>query len=168
MPAPDIARPVAYTGQGAGEYVWFEADTFDTPTAPTRTELDTGVTITPVIREKDGWASEVSQIPIPNARDKDEASIPGKRTYAESTITTYVTEEGTDIRDLITEGDAGFMGRYPSGDIAGRRLDLFPVRCAGSTLQDDITGEEANTNLFTFTITGPPLRDFTVPAHAGP
>ncbi|MEJ1939189.1 hypothetical protein WDZ92_54005, partial [Nostoc sp. NIES-2111] len=70
-----------------------------------------------------------------------------------------------DARDLMVEGDAGFMGRYPSGDVAGRRLDLFPVRCASSTLMDDISGEAADTNRFTFTITRRPLRNFTVPAH---
>lgn len=163
--APDIPRVEEYTGQGLVEYVYFEADTFADYLNPTRAELATGTTITPVLCGKEGWTSEVGQIPTPNARDKDEGSIPGKRTYERSSVDTYVAQEGEDARDLMVEGDAGFMGRYPSGDVAGRRLDLFPVRCASSTLMDDISGESADTNRFTFTITRRPLRNFTVPAH---
>lgn len=165
MVAPDIARVDAYTGQGKVEFVWYE--TFADYLNPTRAELDAGVTLTPVVCGRDGWTSEPTQIPTPNARDTEESSITGKRTYAQSQLTTYIAEEGTDSRDLMAEGDKGYIGQYPSGDVAGRKLDIFPVEVATMALQISINGEDPDTAQFTYNIKGRPYRG-VAPAQAGP
>lgn len=163
MPAPDIEATDPYTARGTAEYVWIE-DIAD-HRAPTRIELDAGVTLSPVVCDHDGWTVKSSQVDAPNMRDRFTPSISGEQKADDSSIVTYMAKDGVDARDLMPEDAEGYIARYPGGDKPGRLVDIFPVQVSAQNKQLSLDGSEPDTMEFQFAIKRKPNLNHPIPAE---
>ncbi|BBG01556.1 MULTISPECIES: phage tail tube protein [Pseudonocardia] len=166
MPAPEISAITLYTSRGKSKYYWVE--TIADYHAPTRTEIDAGVDLSPIVADHDGWTVQSGQIEAPNLKTRWTNTIPGEKSADDSSLTCYMSEDGDDARDLMEQDTAGFVLRFPGGDVAGNRYDVFPVIVSAQSKNLSVDGSDPDTMEFQFAITEEPAENLTVPAHAGP
>ncbi len=74
----------------------------------------------------------------------------------------YLDPSGADSRQLMPRDATGNVVRFGGGDIAGRRMDVFPV--AVGSISKPFEMDEVPVATFSFAITSEPAEDVLVPA----
>lgn len=162
MVATPIAAVDRYWPTGTSEWLWV-------PTAAdyenlTRAEINAGTALRREMNSSEGWNTSGEDIATPDGESRFEASIPGKITAEESSFTMYADPTGSDARTLMPRDTEGYVVRMPGGDVAGRLMDVFPVRVKTVSKLMNVGEEEAGRLQFQFSITREPAEDVTIPA----
>lgn len=130
---------------------------------PTRAEITAGTDLSGEIADIQGWVVEGGAIPTPDLGSRFIASIPGRTSVQDSSLTLYADEAGVDVRTVLAQGDNGFILFADGGDVAGRPADVFPVR-VNSVGKMRSTGDQASQITVRFNITAEPATDVDLPA----
>lgn len=162
MAAPDITPQFdPFVARGTIEYVWVED--LVNHNAPTRAELDAGVTLTPIVADQEGWTVKSSQVDANNARDLYTPTVSGEQKADDSSITCYAAKDGADARDLMPDQAEGHIARYLGGDVAGRRVDIFPVQVSAQNPMVFIDGSRPTMIQFQYAIKRKPAMNIPIP-----
>lgn len=161
MPATPIATVARYWPTGTTVWLW--VPTSATYTAMTRAEINAGTNLSKQVAAVDGWTVSTDQIETPDVNSRFRSKIPGAINAEDSSLTIYADPSGVDARQLMPRDQAGYVVRMDAGDVAGRKMSVFPVKVSA---QNKIMGtdDEAARIEFQFTITDEPSEDQTIPA----
>lgn len=162
MAAPAITASTRYTSRGTTKWYWVPA--IADPTAPTRIELDAGTDLTPQVMDRSGWSVSTAQIETPDAATRYTSTIPGNITAEDATLTMYMDKEGVDARALMPRDETGFIVILDGGDVAANKMDVYPVTVSSLSKNREVSGENADTIVFSYSITAEPSEDVAVPA----
>lgn len=131
--------------------------------APTRGELNAGTNLAPENAAADGWKTSSDQIETPDMATRFTSKIPGRLNADDSSITMYMDLGGTDARSLMPVDTNGFVVWMDGGDIAGRKMDVFPVRVASHGKTRSVEGTDAAQVEIQYAITGQPAENLIIP-----
>lgn len=161
-----VATPITpvnrYWPVGTTQWVWVPTIA-NYLVAVTRVEINAGTNLSGEINDLDGWTVSSNQIDTPDVNSRFRSKIPGPIEAEDSSLTLYADPSGVDVRSLLPRDATGYVIRFDGGDIAGRKMSVFPVKVAS---QNKLMGvdEEAGRIEISFTITRIPSEDLTVPA----
>lgn len=159
MAATPIAASTRYFLRGTSAAYFLSASS-DTPT---RGELNAGTDLSPEIKEISGFDVESGQIETPDMASVFTDTIGGSLQVSDSSITCYASKDGADVRALLPRDTEGHMVLLLGGDVTGYKGTRYPVRVRSVGKPVDL-GDEAATVVISFSITGEPTEDFTIPA----
>lgn len=162
MPATPIAPVTRYWPVGTTQWLWVPTIA-NYKVAVTRSEINAGTNLSGEVADIDGWTVSSNQIDTPDVNSRFRSKIPGPIEAEDSSLTIYADPSGTDVRQLLPRDTAGYIVRMDGGDVAGRKMSVFPVKVAS---QNKLMGtdEEAGRIEIAFTITAIPAEDLTIPA----
>ena len=119
-------------------------------TAPTHGEINAGVVLAlpgsqavEAIADVNGWKSQNNPIPVPDLNTDFDNTIPGTNSADNPTITFYSDLVAEPVKVSQAEGTAGFMGLMWKGDVAGRKMQVWPVRVAANNEMPSLGNEAA-------------------------
>ncbi len=160
MTASAIGASSRYIPEGVTKFYW--VTTMSNYLSPTRAELDAGTDLSPEVAETGDWSITSDAIDVPDLVATFTAQIPGKVSVDGATITMYATPTGSDARTLMARNTTGYIVKFGGGDVAGRKMDVFPVK-VGSAGKPVSIGDPAHI-VFTYYVTKVPAEDVSVPA----
>ncbi|MCW2767776.1 MAG: hypothetical protein JWO11_3735 [Nocardioides sp.] len=129
---------------------------------PTRLELNAGSDLSKDVADISGWMVSGAKIDTPDLNSSFVSNIPGLTSAAESSITFYAGDTGVDVRSLMPRPTAGNIVWLDGGDVAGRKMDIFPVRVL-SVGKERKMGAEAARLTIQYAISSVPAEDVTIP-----
>lgn len=159
MAATPLTPSLRYIPPGTRHYYW--VPTIAAKASPTRPELNAGTDLTGEIQAVAGFSVESVQVDTPDLLNLFISKIPGRTQSADSSITLYSSSNSVDARSLMPRGTAGFIVCFPEGDIAGQKMDVFPVKVSAAPM--DTATEDPAKRMFTFSITSAPVENVTIP-----
>ena len=160
MAAPPIAASNRFIPEGTTVYYWVV--TMATYTAPTRAELNAGTNLTPEVADSGAWAITSNAVDAPDLATTFTAQIPGKISVDGATINMYSDVAAADARALMPRNTVGYIVKFPGGDVAGRKMTVFPVK-VGSVAEPTAFGNPTTLN-FAYYVSRIPGENLTVPA----
>lgn len=131
--------------------------------APSRAELNAGSDPSKDIADIAGWMVSGQKIDTPDLNSSFVSNIPGLTSADESSITFYASETGVDVRALMPRNTSGHIVWMDGGDVAGRKMDVFPVRVLSVGKQRSMGAEAARITI-QYAISSVPAEDVTIPA----
>lgn len=131
--------------------------------APTRSELNAGSDLSKDILDISGWMVSGQAISTPDLNSRFVGNIPGLTSADESSISFYQGETGVDVRSLMPRDTSGNIIWLDGGDVAGRKMDVFPVRIL-SLGKTRSMGSEAARLVIQYSVTTEPAENVTIPA----
>lgn len=163
MPATAIAAVSRYWPVGTTKWVFATSVASYLSPGPTRAEINAGTDISGEVADISGFTVSSNQIDTPDVNSRFRSKIPGPIEAEDSSLTLYADPSGVDARALFPRDVTGFIIRMDGGDVAGRKMSVFPVKVAS---QNKLMGtdEEAARIEISFTITRIPAEDLTIPA----
>lgn len=164
MAAPAITASTRYTSRGTTKFYWVAA--ISNPAAPTRSELNAGIDLTPQVADRSGWSVSSTQIPTPDAASRYTSTIPGVIEAEDSSLTLYMDKEGVDARSIMPRDATGFIVILDGGDIAANKMDIYPVTVTSHSKNREVQGDNADTLVISYAITSEPYENVAVPAAA--
>lgn len=159
MVATPITSSLRYIPPGTRHYYWVAS--IASKAAPTRGELNAGTDLTGEIQAVAGFSVESVQVDTPDLLNSFIAKIPGRTQSPDSSITMYASSNSTDARTLMPRNTSGFIVAFPEGDIAGQKMDVFPVKVSAAAT--DTATEDPGKIMFSFSITSAPVQNVTIP-----
>ncbi|MFC5187134.1 phage tail tube protein [Actinomadura harenae] len=160
MAAPPITPSKRFSARGVSKCYFVPS--IASISAPTRAELDAGTDLSPQVADIDGWTVQSEQIETPDLGSTFTSKIPGSTSADDSSLTMYTDLGGADVRTLLPRGTDGFIVWLDGGDVAGRKMDVFPIRVA-SLGKKRTTDDDAETIDVGFSITAEPAENVTIP-----
>lgn len=160
MPATPLAASTRYYPPGTRQVYWVPS--IASIAAPTRSELDAGTDLTGEVAAMAGFDPTSATVDTPDLATRFTPQIPGAITVSASTITLYASEDSQDIRQILPRDTSGFVVVFWEGDVAGRDMDVFPVRVTAAP--KDPTMTNAGQVTINFAITAEPAENIVVPA----
>ena len=160
MPATPIGASSRYIPEGVTHYNWLPACA--NYLSPTRAEINAGTDLTPEIATTGNWGIISASIDAPDLASLFTAQIAGKVTVDGPTIDMYADSTSTDVRTLLPRGLTGFILKLPESDIAGRKMDVFPVKVLAQAKPTNLTNPSVVQ--LSFAPTRIPAENVTVPA----
>jgi hypothetical protein len=139
-------------------------------TAVTRAEINAGVDLTPQIMDSSGWSVSSDQIDAPDMSTRFTSKIAGAISADDSSLTMYASKTGVDARATFTSGSSvtpatsGFIVILFGGDVAGNKMDVWPVTVSSVAKQISVQGSDPDTLVITFAPTGEPASNLVIPA----
>jgi hypothetical protein len=161
MAATPIATVSRFFPTGTTKYIF--CPSVANLSAPTRSEINAGTDLSPEIAEVEGWQVTSELIDVPDINSRFTSKIPGRTSADDSSITFYADPSGADARTLFPRDEEGVILRMDGGDVAGRKMDVFPIRVS-SVPKEMGTGDGAGTLQVMFAITREPAENVTIPA----
>jgi hypothetical protein len=163
MAATPISATTRYIPEGVTHFYWLTACA--DISAPTRSELDAGVDLTPEVAAMGNWGVTSAAVDAPDLKSRFVPQVPGLITIDGPTLSVYLSEEddAADVRSVLPRDTEGFMVKFPEGDVSGNTLDVFPCKVASLAKPTALGGTVAVAEL-TFTVTAEPAENVTVPA----
>jgi hypothetical protein len=159
MVAPNISASDRIIPEGATDYYWVA--TMVNYLSPTRAELNAGTRLTPEVADSGAWAITSGAIDTPDLATTFTSQIPGKITVDGSTLNMYSDDNQADARTLMPRNATGFIVKFPSGDVTGRKMTIFPVK-VGSAAEPIAFGNPITLN-FSYYVTRIPAENVVVP-----
>jgi hypothetical protein len=161
MAAPAITASTRFTARGSTKVYWVPA--IASRAAPTRIELDAGTDLSPQIADASGWSVSSEQIQTPDLATRYTSTIPGSISAEDSSLTLYASKNGVDARALMPRDAVGNIVVLHGGDLAGNKMDVYPVIVSSVSKQMQVGGGDADTIVTSFAITAEPSENITVP-----
>lgn len=163
MPTPLLTASTRYTDQPITRVYWVPSIAA-TNLTPTRLELNAGTDVTNEVNDLSGWNIQGEQIDTQSMGESFRSRIPGSISADDSDLTFYASTTGNDIRALTPRGTSGFIAWMDAGDIAGQKMEVFPVTVTSVALIRTATGQEATKIQVMYSITRQPGQNLTIPA----
>ena len=160
MVATPIGGSQRYIPEGVTKYNWLPACA--NYLSPTRAEINAGTDLSPEIAATGNWGIISGTIDTPDLATLFTAQIGGKVTVDGPTIDMYADSTSTDVRTLLPRGTSGFILKLPEGDVAGRKMDVFPVKVLQQAKPTNLTNPSIVQ--LAFACTKIPAENVTVPA----
>lgn len=163
MTATPISATVRYIPEGVTHFYW--VTTMASYLTPTRAELDAGVDLTPEVAAAGNWGTTSAAVDAPDLKSKFISTVPGLITIDGPTLSIYLSETGdaSDVRSVLPRDTAGYLVKFPEGDVAANTMDIFPAKVAALSKPTALGGTVAVAEL-TFTVTAEPAENVAVPA----
>jgi hypothetical protein len=162
MPATPIAASTPYINPGTTKIVF--ATTVSNKSTPTRGEINAGTDLTREVTATEGWTTSSNQVESPDLDTRFTSTIPGRITAEDSSLTFRADLTGSDARSLMPRDTNGYIMIFDGGDVAGRKMRVFPVRVASVGMPISAEGSEPATVVIQYAITSEPAENVTVPA----
>lgn len=131
--------------------------------SPTRAEITAGTDLSPSVSGIAGFALNNAPIETPNLADRFTTRIPGPDAVAASTLTFNDDDTSTAIRTALANGTTGFILLFPYGDVAGKRVEVWPVTSTGVNDEWNMGNDPARFTV-EFAVTGVPNQGGVTPA----
>ncbi|WP_433415026.1 hypothetical protein ACQP1V_36245 [Microtetraspora malaysiensis] len=131
--------------------------------SPTRAELNAGTDLSREIADVSGWQTTSNQVDTPDMATRFTGKIPGRISADDSSLTFYASQDSIDVRSLLPRDTAGFVIWMDGGDIANRKMDVYPVRVSSVGKARSVGDEPARITV-QFAVTSQPAEDVTIPA----
>jgi hypothetical protein len=160
MSAPNIASADRYINRGTTRVLW--VTTIADINAPSRSELNAGTDLANEIQDFDGWLIESESVETPSLGKKFTGSLSGPTSADDSSLTMYADIGGTDARQLMPRDENGFIVWMDGGDVAGRLMDVFPVRVGSAGKSRSM--DDPSLLQFNYNITDEPAENVVIPA----
>lgn len=158
--APTPLNPTnRYVPEGTRKIYW--VPTIATQSAPTRAELNAGIDLTAEIAEMSGFTTSSDQAEVPDLGSRFTGKIPGRITADDSSIRFYLSQNSNDVRTVLPRDTAGFVACLWEGDVAGQKMDIFPVKVSAQAKQTS-TDDPASVEI-QFSITRIPSENVAIP-----
>jgi hypothetical protein len=132
-------------------------------TAVTRSELNAGLDLSNEIAEMPNWGVSANRVPVPDLGKKFVSKISGRIETGDAQIVFYASSSTVDVRAVLARGHVGYIVILHGGDVAGRKMDVFPYEVAAVSKPIDVTGGPALITL-DFSLTRIPAEDLAIPA----
>lgn len=161
MVATPISASTRYVNVGTTVVYWVPA--IANKNSPTRIELNAGTNLVNENSAADGWKTTSDQVETPTMATRFTAKIPGRISADDSSLTMYRDLGGTDAIGLMPVDQNGFVVWLDGGDVAGRKMDVFPVRVASHGKTRSTEGKEAATVEISYSITDQPAENLIIP-----
>jgi hypothetical protein len=130
---------------------------------PTRAEITAGTDLTGEISDISGFTVTGNDIDAPDLKSEFVSKVPGRTNAEDSSLTFYASEDGNDVRDVLPYKTSGFIVFMDGGDIAGRPMDVYPVRVRSVGVTRSV-GDDLSRVVVGFSITREPAQNLAVPA----
>jgi hypothetical protein len=154
-----------YTSRGSTVIYWIASGGIASyTTAVTRAELNAGINLSTQLMDASGWTVSTDQINAPDMSTRFTAKIAGAITADDSSFTMYASKNGVDARQLMPQDAQGFIVILFGGDIAGNKMDVWPVVVGSVAKQISVQGSDPDTLVISYTPTGVPAVNLTIPA----
>lgn len=134
------------------------------PYSVTRAEIAAATDILAQLAEIGGMQYSNNPIDTPDMATSFDTQIPGSDSTDPPTFTFYDTDEAAPaIRAALAKGATGYLLVFPQGDIAARRMEIWPVTSTG--VNDEWqAGNEPARYVVTTVVSAPPTQNAVVPA----
>jgi hypothetical protein len=163
MAATNISAATRFTSRGSTVIYWLTTIASPT-TAVTRAELDAGKNLSPQIMDGSGFTVSSNQIDAPDMATRFTSKIAGSIEAEDSTLTMYASKTGVDARQLMAQDTPGYIVILYGGDVAGQKMDVWPVTVASVAKQISFGGDAPDTLVFTYSPTAVPTSTLAIPA----
>lgn len=161
MPPSQIAAYSAFYQPGTTRV--YVVNTMADYTAPTRSELNAGLDVTRQCREINDFQYEADTIERPDYASTWTSTVGGRtKASGNPSLAIYAAKNGVDARSTLVFGYTGFVVMLDGGDVAGYKMDVWPVQVIAKPKQR--SDSDPLTILYQFSIPQPPAEDVTVPA----
>lgn len=161
MPATPITPATRFFRPGITKVIWVVS--IANILAVTRGEINAGTDLSKDVADISGWMVSGAKIDTPDLNSRFVSNIPGLTSADESAITFYQGVTGVDARGLMPRDADGNMLWLDGGDVAGRKMDVFPCRVLSVGKQRSM-GAEAARLVIQYAVTSEPAENITIPA----
>jgi hypothetical protein len=162
MPAPAITAATRFSSRGFTKIYWLTATA--NYLSPSRAELNAGTDLSPQIMDGSGWTVSSEQIDAPDMATRFTSKIPGSIAAEDSSLTMYASKNGVDARSLMPQDTAGYIALLYGGDVAGYKMDVWPVTVASVAKAISFQGDAPDTLVITYSPSAVPAQNVAVPA----
>ncbi len=161
MPATPIDAATRYINPETTKVLWLPsvANKF----APTRAEINAGTDLSGDLADNSGWTVSSNQVDAPDMGSRFTSKVAGRISAEDSSLTMYAGKDSIDSRSLMPRDAVGFIVIMDGGDVAGRKMDVFPVTVS-SVSKPRSVGDEPARIVFQYAITSQPAENVTIPA----
>jgi hypothetical protein len=132
--------------------------------SPSRAELDAGIDATGEIATATGWELAAENVAVPDGGTLFTGQVPGRTNPGDAAIAFYASRDTNDIRDVLADGDTTHVVHLHGGDVAGQKMDVWPVRVRSVSPTIDYGGTTGAMVNYLFSPTRKPARDVEIPA----
>ncbi|MER7126742.1 hypothetical protein [Micrococcus luteus] len=160
MVATPITPATRFFRPGTTKCYWVPS--ISNKAAPTRSELNAGSDLSKDVADISGWMVSGAKIDTPDLNSRFVSNIPGLTSAGDSSITFYASDTGSDVRALMPRDASGFIVWMDGGDVAGRKMDVYPARVL-SVGKVRSMGAEAARLTIQYAVTSEPAEDVTIP-----
>lgn len=94
---------------------------------PTRAEITAGTDLTPELDDWAGWSYSTTFIETKDANSRIRPKLAGPVSLDDSSMTFNGSQDGQDVRQVLTRDDTGFVLICDGGDTEGYVGELFPA-----------------------------------------
>jgi hypothetical protein len=130
----------------------------------TRAEITAGTDLTPELDDWAGWSYSTTFIETKDAASRIRPKLAGAVSLDDSSMTFNGSQDGEDIRTVLTRGDTGYVLIADGGDVTAQPAELFPVE-VGSVVPVRSLDADAFKVRIDFGVTNVPV-NVTLPATA--
>ena len=130
---------------------------------PTSPEWVAGIDLSDEVADLSGFAITDTAIDLPGL-SAFTGSLPGRLAVGQSSISFYASDDGEDVRGVLTRGQNGFVAIADAGDDAASLVDIFPARVGALGKPRSVTGSTAQLITVPFYTTRLPGEDIVIPA----
>lgn len=163
MPTPALTASTRYTDLATSKIYWVPAIAA-TNLTPTRAELNAGTDLSGEVNDLSGFTVEGEQIDTQSMGETFRSVIPGATSAPDSSITFYASKTGVDIRALNPRGTSGYLCFMDGGDVAGQKLETYPVTVTSVGVMRSVVGGDATKIQISYSVTRQPGQSLTIPA----
>ncbi len=160
MPASPMTASTRYVRYGLTKFYYCPAIAIKT--APTRAELNAGTDVSGEVSEIGGWTAATDFVDTADLLGQFVPQLAGRLKAETSTLSFYASSNSIDVRSLLPRGTTGFIVILDEGDVAGRKMGVFPITVGSQAPQRGM--EDAAQIQITFAITSSPAENVTIPA----
>lgn len=136
------------------------------PYAATLAEINAAVALSVDAADISGLSFSNSPIDTPDLETSFTSTIPGEDTVESTSLSFYDRDQNAAsnaIRTALVKGSTGYLLVFPYGQVAGRRMEIWPVQSTGDNDEWSFGNDPAR-YVVGFAVTAAPTKDATVPA----
>lgn len=159
MAAPNITPTTRFFAVGVTRVVYCAS--VSVKTAPTRAEINAGTDLSNEINATNGFSVGSNLIDAPDIGTTFTSKVIGRTESPDSSLTMYQSLTTADIRSVLPRGTTGFILIMWGGDVAGRKMDVYPVTVA--SVPKNLDDNKASDLQINFAITSQPAEDVSIP-----
>lgn len=130
---------------------------------PTRAEITAGTDLSSLATGLSGWQFSNQRIDTPILSSSFTPQIDGPDEVGDSSIVFMDDDASSTIRTTLAKGTSGFIGMFPYGDVATKRMEVWPIKSAGVNDEWSMGSDPARFQV-DFAITNPPTQNAVIPA----
>lgn len=159
MATPTISASTRYFARGVSKCYFLPS--VANKSAPTRAEMNAGTDLSPQVADLKGFSVTGNTIDTPDLATTFDSKIAGTTSAEDSSIDLYASIDGVDVRTLLPRTTTGAIMWCDSGDVSGRKADVFPIVVTSNTQMRSMN--EAAKRQVSFAITSEPAESVTIP-----